>query len=434
MTKTIGQQLRQIRQGRELTLEQVSKATRIRVHYLQAMEAGNFDALPSPIQARGFLRLYADYLGMDPEPLLVSLSAQASGEPTTGGSSKLSDGTQPTKRPVGSDATQPGTRTVEGTDGSLAGDENFKQIGQKLRRQRELLGLSLEDVIRHTHLRSHYLQALESGGFDNLPSPVQGRGMLKNYAVFLGLDPDPLLLTFADGIQARYAARQPERSAQSEPQPLRRPSILRRIFSGDLLWMLFIVVVLVGFVGWGLAQVLTINSEKPVEPTAPSIAEVLAPDETATATITQQPAATQNVVALPTVGELATSSEGTLDAPPPAQGGATGAIQVYVSARQRAWVRVTVDGDISFEGIVLPGSAYPFSGDDSIELLTGNGAALQVYYNQQNMGTMGLFGEVVNRIFTAEGIQTPTPTITPTPTETPRITPTSSATSRAEQP
>ena len=38
-----------------------------------------------------------------------------------------------------------------------------------------------------------------------LPSPVQGRGMLKNYADFLGLESDTLLLTFADGLQTGLA-------------------------------------------------------------------------------------------------------------------------------------------------------------------------------------------------------------------------------------
>jgi len=95
--------------------------------------------------------------------------------------------------------------------------------------------------------------------------------------------------------------------------------------------------------------------------------------------------------------------------------------------RLRAWMRVTVDGKVEFEGRVLPGSAFPFAGDDRIEILTGNGAGLEVNFNQTDMGTLGTFGEAVLRVFTVQGMQTPTATITRTPapaTITPTLTPT----------
>jgi hypothetical protein len=44
---------------------------------------------------------------------------------------------------------------------------------------------------------------------------------------------------------------------------------------------------------------------------------------------------------------------------------------------------------------VVSGGAYLFNGDERIELLTGNGAALQVFLNRQDLGLLGLFGEVV---------------------------------------
>jgi hypothetical protein len=87
-------------------------------------------------------------------------------------------------------------------------------------------------------------------------------------------------------------------------------------------------------------------------------------------------------------------------------------------------MQVKVDGKVEFEGRVLPGNAYSFAGNDRVEILTGNGAALQVFFNQQDQGSMGLFGQVVNRIYTVEGVQTPTPTITPSVTPTPRTSPT----------
>jgi hypothetical protein len=101
-------------------------------------------------------------------------------------------------------------------------------------------------------------------------------------------------------------------------------------------------------------------------------------------------------------------------------------LQISIIVRQRAWVKVMVDGEVSFQGRVVPGSVHSFAGDKRIEVLTGNGAALQVYFNQADLGILGTLGEVVYLVFTVEGVQTPTATITPTaqPTLTPTSTPT----------
>jgi hypothetical protein len=75
---------------------------------------------------------------------------------------------------------------------------------------------------------------------------------------------------------------------------------------------------------------------------------------------------------------------------------------------------------------VLPGSAYLFTGNELIEILTGNGAALQVYFNQQDQGILGQFGEIVKVSYSPSGEVQPaaTPTSLPTATEQPTPTPT----------
>jgi hypothetical protein len=61
-----------------------------------------------------------------------------------------------------------------------------------------------------------------------------------------------------------------------------------------------------------------------------------------------------------------------------------------------------------------------------VELLTGNAAALQVFFNQQDLGVLGNVGEVARLVFVPAGLITPTPaaSATPTPTLPPTFTPT----------
>jgi cytoskeleton protein RodZ len=66
----IGATLREARVRKRLTLQQAEDDTKIRVKYLQAMENEEFDALPGATYAKGFLRGYATYLGLDPEIIL----------------------------------------------------------------------------------------------------------------------------------------------------------------------------------------------------------------------------------------------------------------------------------------------------------------------------------------------------------------------------
>jgi Helix-turn-helix domain/RodZ C-terminal domain len=61
----IGNSLREARYRQQLELSDVELATKIRARYLQALEEESFEALPAQTYVKGFLRTYADYLGLD---------------------------------------------------------------------------------------------------------------------------------------------------------------------------------------------------------------------------------------------------------------------------------------------------------------------------------------------------------------------------------
>ena len=61
----IGGSLREARLKRNLTPADVQKAIRIRDRYLQALEEERWEFLPGDAYVKGFLRTYADYLGLD---------------------------------------------------------------------------------------------------------------------------------------------------------------------------------------------------------------------------------------------------------------------------------------------------------------------------------------------------------------------------------
>jgi cytoskeletal protein RodZ len=66
----LGTRLVRAREARGLTLEDAERDTRISRRYLQALEAEQFEAIPAPVYARGFLRSYSQYLGLNAQEML----------------------------------------------------------------------------------------------------------------------------------------------------------------------------------------------------------------------------------------------------------------------------------------------------------------------------------------------------------------------------
>jgi cytoskeleton protein RodZ len=68
----LGQLLREAREQKGVSFEEVEEATRIRQKFLQALEEEDYGALPAETYVRGFLRTYATYLELDPEELMAT--------------------------------------------------------------------------------------------------------------------------------------------------------------------------------------------------------------------------------------------------------------------------------------------------------------------------------------------------------------------------
>src|ERR671915_1576121 len=69
----IGRVLERARKDRGLTLEDAEKATKIRRRYLEGLEKDDYTVLPDAVYARGFLKTYANFLGLDGDGLSQEL-------------------------------------------------------------------------------------------------------------------------------------------------------------------------------------------------------------------------------------------------------------------------------------------------------------------------------------------------------------------------
>jgi len=74
---SVGAYLRQLREARGVSLEEIARATRVNSSYLHALEADDHGELPAPVFTRGFIRAYCQTLGEPPDQALALYAARA---------------------------------------------------------------------------------------------------------------------------------------------------------------------------------------------------------------------------------------------------------------------------------------------------------------------------------------------------------------------
>lgn len=81
MLSELGQQLREARLQKGMSLDDVQEMTKIRKRYLEAIEAGDYKVLPGSFYVRAFIKTYAETVGLDPDILLEGHKKEAPAEP-----------------------------------------------------------------------------------------------------------------------------------------------------------------------------------------------------------------------------------------------------------------------------------------------------------------------------------------------------------------
>src|SRR5512132_758530 len=93
-----GNSLREARVRRGIELAQVAAETQIRTRYLQALEDQRFELLPGSVYAKGFLRAYADYLGLESQLFVDEYNARFSADDTPPAPAQLKLRPRPLRR------------------------------------------------------------------------------------------------------------------------------------------------------------------------------------------------------------------------------------------------------------------------------------------------------------------------------------------------
>ncbi|MCS7324868.1 MAG: helix-turn-helix transcriptional regulator [Anaerolineae bacterium] len=341
----LARQLRAAREARGLSLDEAARMVRIRKRYLEAMERGDFSHLPEGAPARGFVRNYARFLGLNPEAAVAALEAEI-GVPVILREAQLPPPERPRMTSRYTQLEPPGARWR----GALP-DESVA----------ELDALALGD------------EGAANGRVHALPSARAA----ERRPTSLRLRPA------AEPAHNRYLP--PQRHPRAEAfslSPSARHSLRR---TARLLALLVLVVSAAGLAVPRLVPLLTTLRA----PSAPASSTLSAATQAAPATIA--PPAEARPTPL-----VATSASSPTPAPVVAEG-----VQLVLDVRERAWVRVRVDQQVVFEGFLPLGPSAPFSGN-AVAVETANAGAFEIILNGQRLGVLGERNRTVRRTWTAQ--------------------------------
>jgi transcriptional regulator with XRE-family HTH domain len=290
------------------------------------------------------------------------------------------------------------------------------ELGNILREAREARGLTLAQAQDKTRINARFLEALETGHYELLPTAVHVRGYLGNYARFLELDPRPLLeryeltqqrraTTFGFGYD-QPSAHQPIRPRDEQPffVPVDVDLENRRGDSDSVMRLVIIVALLMalGLVANRFLPLLRGQGDGTQALTS-SLTEVVSGilnQDHATPTAAASdlplvlaepiiPTGTNNTAALPTMTPTRRPLPAIVDT-----------IQLRLEITERTWIRVIVDGDIVFEGQAVRGDGpFEWNAQQELRFLTGNAAGIFVTINGTELGKLGGRGEIVDEIW-----------------------------------
>lgn len=326
-------------------------------------------------------------------------------------------------------------------------------FGERLRREREMRGVSLDEISAATKIGTRLLRAVEDEQFDLLPGGIFNKGFVRAYAKYLGIDEEAAVADYLSASghgdpDLRVLAAQTASGSYNRADTLNTsPS---RPASFPFIPVLILIVVVTAASGaWHIYQDRQRNLEvkqKPAQSVSPA-ATAPAPETTPGSASDGQSSAAEAgqkpTDADATSAKTRTNTEHVHSAPPgktattpqnpaasakaadlpskdaPSSGGvpagnliaaATSAetsgtpFEIIVKAKDRAWVSIKSDGKIMVRGIIKPPDVKTIHANDQVVFWTGNAGDVQVSFNGREVPLSGGQNQERVLVFNSRGL------------------------------
>lgn len=245
-------------------------------------------------------------------------------------------------------------------------------FGEHLKREREMRGVSLEEISVATRIGTRFLEALENEQWDRLPGGVFNRGFVRAIARFLGLDEEGLLAEYAFAADGR--GETPVWTGAGFPPSARTSWIT---------WVLAAVIVIL-VVGGAWAAWRRHVAKRALS-------------QTPTAQVAESPAAPQATTTPEPPASSATNAPASASSPPADANAAASPVEpalleLKLEAGKSTTLTVVADGKTLFVGRISAGQTRQFQASEKFEVSARDSSALLLELNGQMLPPLGTPG------------------------------------------
>jgi cytoskeleton protein RodZ len=268
-------------------------------------------------------------------------------------------------------------------------------FGEHLKRERELRGVSLDEIAAATRIKTSFLEALENGRWNELPGGAFNRGFVRATAHFLGLD--------EDGMVAEYAL---ETGGESQAKPPSQPSgAMPRDYRPALIAVSALLLLLIGG-GWFIHHKIAVRRQKRASEAASGTTQPMALANASTASGTS--------VTSGTPGTSGTSGANTATSVAGASGAAPGAtanqplpapaavaspepppsepLKLRLETSKTTRIQVLGDGKLLFKGRLHSDDPKDFQAREGFEVASNDPGVVKLQLNGESVPFNGASG------------------------------------------
>ena len=291
----------------------------------------------------------------------------------------------------------------------------MSSFGERLRQQREMRGVSLDEIVATTKIGRRLLIALEEEQFDLLPGGIFNRSYVRAYAKCVGLDEEQAVAEYLEAareappdtrvIAQQHASIHSDRAAERWSFPLLPALVVLAVAAG-------------GIGGWrwyrnhqrGREQGKPLALAAPSSPAAANSSQhgqddsALSVKENGRTSSSAAPLpSAQSLLppASPTTAAQAARSAADAHATAPL----TSSFAITVRAKDRAWVSIKADGQYVVRGLIKPPEVKTVRASQQVVFFTGNAGAVEVAFNGKNVSLARGANEEQVLVFDSRGLQ-----------------------------
>ncbi len=229
-------------------------------------------------------------------------------------------------------------------------------VGQELKRERELRGISLKEIADSTKINMRFLRAIENDQMNFLPGKFFTKGIIRTYADYIGLESDKILDLYTETIRLE----EQENETENKPVSNKETEAKNRKIIQSTAWIIFVFAVLLVVYVVFKDRIFSVNNKEFIIPYQTEISPSPLP------------------VSIPEFEE-----EG---------------IHLDIVFEDLTWIRLYADGEMVLDGLQPAGKQTAVHASNLISINTGNAGGIIFSINGQPGKSLGKSGEVVNNI------------------------------------